>query len=71
MSGEAYPSVSILADSNSEIASEWLETGSLAIRLVPLAVPRPSLWPFVKVAFAGVFWFGVLIGGAAYVLGVF
>ncbi len=33
MSGEAYPSVSILADSNSEIASEWLETGSLAIRL--------------------------------------
>ena len=27
---------------------------SLGVRLVPLAVPRPSLWPFVKVAFVGI-----------------
>jgi len=33
---------------------------SLGVRLVPLAVPRPSLWPFVKVAFVGTF--GVLLG---------
>ncbi len=26
-----------------------------SVRKAPLAVPRPSLWPFVKVAFAGVF----------------